>query len=93
MNVMHEKAELKRSEVEILNDDVSHCKRKNDLIEGVLENRKEDIGSLKANISSIEENWKLDKFSYEHEITTLEEALKGKSKQLIDYINRDRGRA
>ena len=74
MKVLHKEVERKRSNEELLVDEVSYYKYNRDLMEGVLENRDEEIRCLKERIG------------------TLEEALKGKTKQLLDAINRDRGK-
>ena len=38
---------VKQNELEVLQDEVLHCKYENDLIEGELENRKEEINAIK----------------------------------------------
>ena len=48
---------------------------------------------MQKEIDRLNESMKLNKTSYEQKIQMLEEALKGKTKQLIDYIKQDRGRA
>ena len=74
LKVLQEEVEVKRSNEEILNDEVSYYKYAKDLMDGVLENCEEEIGLLKEKIG------------------TLEQALKGKTKQLLNFINRDRGK-
>ena len=92
MSMMHEEVEMKHNEVETLNDDVPCYEWKNKLLEGVLENRNKEIELLTKEIDSIKENWKVGKSLFEQKIATIEEALKGKTKQLINHIDRDRGR-
>ena len=72
---MHTKVGAKQNELEVSKNEVSYCKYQNDLYEGELENRKDVIKDIKE--------------EYEERIQRLNEALKAKSKQLINNINRD----
>lgn len=42
-------------------------------------------------MSKIEEKQRIEQCLCEQRIATLDKAIKGKSQQLIDHINRDRG--
>jgi len=60
------------------------------LVEEELKEKKNEIKDLTQRIRILEEELTIDYNKYEQKITLLEKALKGKNKQLIDYIKRNR---
>ena len=80
------------SEAEMLWGEVLHCKCKNELLEGESHSKKEELTTMAEKHHMIEQKEKENKSVRNKKIKLLEKALKGKNKQLIDHLQRDRGR-
>ena len=79
--------------MEILQNELNYFKQENDLMEGEMENKKEEIDRLKEKQKELknegaEQKWLQMKHEYDEKITMLEKALKIKSKQLVDCLRR-----
>ena len=91
MREIYDAVSVKKSEVEILQDEVSHHKYEKSLIEGELENKKDEIQELTKRYKVLQRKEQYNKIELEKRIKILDEALKAKEKQLIDHLKRDRG--
>ena len=82
---------MKSDEVELLEDELDYYKFECEGLEAALNQSKETISVVEISRTNQQREWEIGKRKYEDKIKKLDEALKAKSKQLIDKINRDRG--
>ena len=87
--------ELKMHHEECSSDEEIVDFKKIESVATMEDSSKEESEGLQKGIirNGISEERKEEIYELYKRIVTLEEALKGKMKQLLDYINRDRGRA
>ena len=91
---IYKRMAIKDEEVEVLQDELLYCKHKNRLIEGEIENKKEEIEILKQKNERKNQNddrekkWLSIKKEYEWKINALNKVLKLKSRQLVKHFQR-----
>ena len=80
MREMHTAVNVKKGEVKVLQDKVSYYKYEKDLMEGELENKKEEIKDLIERNKSLQNMEQSNKSEWENKLMKLEEELKAKEK-------------
>ena len=83
---MYTVVSVKKGEVKILQDEVSYYKYEKGLMEGELENKKEEIQDWTERYKLLQNKEQSNKIEWENKIKKLEDALKAKEKQLINLL-------
>ena len=90
MREMYTIVSIKKDKVEILQDELSYHKYEKSLMEGELENKKEEIKSLTERYKLIQNKEQSNKIDLENKIKEVKETLKAKGKQLDEYLKRNK---
>ena len=92
LNEMKLHASSTSDEVEVLMEDRDYYREEYESIAGILEMKENEIEELEESHRLQKQKWKKERYEYEVKLKQVDEALKVKGKQLLEHINRDRGK-